>query len=320
MISNKWMLLLAITLLLAGCGDSSTATQGNSNNHATDASLEDTTLNGDTETDAEDINGSEETTVPSIIQTPFTVTTEDINGYHDTLSGVEDIELDIPLDDARLQLLIDHLMHYDYNMTLHQIGEVSAPDSLYVLANKLNHLPADYIPENLREPEVRFTFEEENEKRNLRDEAASALEAMFAAAEEENLYLFALSGYRSYSRQTSVYNYKVNNRGQEEADKVSARPGHSEHQTGLAMDITCQNTGFRLEYEFGETEEGIWVAENAHEFGFIIRYHEDRTDITGYNYEPWHLRYMGEELASFIYEYDLTLEELYAYILQDLTK
>jgi D-alanyl-D-alanine carboxypeptidase len=254
----------------------------------------------------------------TIIQTPFIVTADDVNGYHELITDVNDINLGLDLSDPRLSDLVAHLSNYTYNTQIHQIGEVTVPDSLFVLTNKLNHLPEDYTPETLRVPEIRFSFSEYNEKKNQRVEPALALEAMFADAEAEFHYLFAVSGYRSYKRQNTIYNYKAETRGVDEADKVSARPGHSEHQTGLAMDITSEAVGFGLEYAFGDTTEGIWVAENAHNYGFIIRYPETKVDITGYNYEPWHLRYIGEDLASYIYENQLTLEELYSSIFNQL--
>jgi D-alanyl-D-alanine carboxypeptidase len=103
----------------------------------------------------------------------------------------------------------------------------------------------------------------------------------------------------------------VSANGQEAADKFSAKPGQSEHQTGLAIDITCEAMNYQLDYSFGVTDEGAWVKENAHRFGFIIRYPEGKEDITGYMYEPWHLRYVGVDLAEEVYNSGLTLEEYF---------
>jgi len=184
------------------------------------------------------------------------------------------------------------------------------PEADYlILVNKEIALPEDFVPPNLTIPNVRFSQEGRAEIKHLQAAAAQALEAMFAAAEEEGIILYAVSGYRSYALQKSVYNRHVQNSGQEYADRISARPGHSEHQTGLAMDITSKSVGFGLKTKFGETPEGQWVAENAHRFGFIIRYPKGKEDLTGYNYEPWHLRYVGREAAKTIYENDLILEE-----------
>lgn len=180
------------------------------------------------------------------------------------------------------------------------------PDSLLVLANKTYYLAADYVPEDLVQPDV-FNYYED--KRELRAPAAEALEILFAAAEEEGYKLVFRSGFRSYDIQKIIFERKVKERGFEAANQVSAKPGQSEHQTGLAADITSWSVKNALDEAFGETPEGIWVAENAHLFGFIIRYQIDTVDITKYQYEPWHLRYMGIEDATRIYEAGVTLEE-----------
>lgn len=188
-------------------------------------------------------------------------------------------------------------------------GEERPEDACLILVNKEIALAEDYVPPNLTIPNVRFSQEGRAEIKHLQAAAAKALEELFAAAEEEGIILYAVSGYRSYALQKSVYNRHVQNSGQEYADRISARPGHSEHQTGLAMDITSKSVGFGLKTKFGETPEGQWVAQNAHRFGFIIRYPKGKEDLTGYNYEPWHLRYVGKEAARVIYENDLILEE-----------
>lgn len=186
---------------------------------------------------------------------------------------------------------------------------VDNTDDILVLVNKNRNLPSDYVPDDLVFPNVRFTFEGFDEKKQMRKEAAEALEELFKAAEEEGIYLFAVSGYRSYNRQKYLFDTRAARDGFEEANKLTAYPGQSEHQTGLAMDVSCQSVGFDLTQKFGQTVEGIWLKENAHKFGFIIRYQEDKVDITGYSYEPWHIRYVGKEAAKEIYERNITLEE-----------
>lgn len=186
---------------------------------------------------------------------------------------------------------------------------VNNPDSLLVLVNKHRKLPDSYIPENLVKPNVPFAYPKDKEKTLLRKDAAEALEDMFAAAKEEGLELTAVSGYRSYKRQESLHNTYVKRQGKAAADNVSAIPGTSEHQTGLTMDISSKSADYQLEPIFGETAEGKWVAEHAHEYGFIIRYLEDKTDVTEYAYEPWHLRYVGNPHATYLYKHHLTLEE-----------
>ncbi len=134
-------------------------------------------------------------------------------------------------------------------------------------------------------------------------EASGPLWQMIAAAKQDGIELWMTSGYRSWADQNYIYNGYVARDGQEEADTYSARPGHSEHQTGLAYDLND------LPSNFGETLEGIWVAENCHKYGFIIRYPKGKEKITGYIYEPWHIRYLGIEKATEVYESGLCLEE-----------
>ena len=186
---------------------------------------------------------------------------------------------------------------------------VENPDDILVLVNKKRYLDSDYKPGDLVVPHVKFSFDGEHEKKYMRREAAGALEELFGQAYEEGIYLFALSGYRSYNTQKWLFENRANKVGEEEANKLIARPGESEHQTGLAMDITSQSVQFDLKKKFGETREGEWVRDNAHKFGFIIRYKKDKEGITGYNYEPWHIRYVGREAAEDIYDRDIVLEE-----------
>ena len=132
--------------------------------------------------------------------------------------------------------------------------------------------------------------------------AQAAFDEMAADAAAQGLNLYISSAFRSYEYQDGLYNRYVAQDGQELADTYSARPGHSEHQTGLAFDL---NT---IDDSFANTAEGQWVAEHAHEYGFIVRYPADKVAITGYQYEPWHIRYLGDEAAA-VYESGLCLEE-----------
>src|SRR5699024_10169903 len=119
----------------------------------------------------------------------------------------------------------------------------------------------------------------------------------------------ALSGYRSYERQDAIFASNAEKHGEDHANTYSARPGESEHQTGLVMDVTSRAIGFSLEIEFENTAEGQWVQENAHDYGFIIRYPDGKDSITQYQYEPWHLRYVGVSAATAIKNDDTTLEQ-----------
>lgn len=181
-------------------------------------------------------------------------------------------------------------------------------ESNTVLVNKFNSLGEDYTPDDLVTVSVP-TILENPEVNQLREAASTALTSLFAAAEEEGLFLFARSGFRSYNTQVHLFNGYAEKHGEEAANTYSAKPGFSEHQTGLVMDVTSESVQFQLTEQFGETPEGKWIAENAHQFGFIIRYPQGKEDITGYIYEPWHLRYLGKDVAKEVFESNVTYEE-----------
>lgn len=189
---------------------------------------------------------------------------------------------------------------------------IQNPTNTMVLVNKEFSLPDGYAPGDLVRPNVLFSFGDQDiEKSYLRKEAADALEFMFTEGKKVGIDLFAVSGYRSFDRQVAVYNAEVTKYGEEKAIEAVAFPGSSEHQTGLAMDLSSKSANFELSEQFGETTEGKWIAENAHHFGFILRYPKGKEDITGYKYEPWHFRYVGKEAAKIIFEKQLTLEEFF---------
>ena len=186
---------------------------------------------------------------------------------------------------------------------------IDDPDSLWVVANKLRPLtPADYYPGDLVDVPVQFVNPPQ-----LRAEASAQLVAMFAAfTAETGLEMQSQSAFRSYSTQQSVYEGWVSSLGQEGADLTSARPGHSEHQTGLAIDISAVPATCALDQCFADTSQGQWLAANAYQWGFILRYPEGMTAITGYEFEPWHYRYVGIELATEMRERGVaTLEEFF---------
>lgn len=188
---------------------------------------------------------------------------------------------------------------------------VQNPTSMLVLVNTQNTLPSSYVPPDLTVPDVYLACTPGSDKSKLRSEAASAMESMFAAAEAEGLQLSMVSGYRSYDRQAELFADEVADCGGDEVEaaKTVARPGTSEHQTGLAVDISSPNFDNQLEEGFGSTPEGIWLQENAHKYGFILRYPDECTPHTGIYYEPWHYRYVGVEAATDIYNQGICLEE-----------
>jgi zinc D-Ala-D-Ala carboxypeptidase len=184
--------------------------------------------------------------------------------------------------------------------------------NVMALVNKEFYLPDDYIPQDLVRPDVEFSFGDvDTEKSLMREEAATALENMFSTAQNSGIELYAVSGYRSYNRQQQLFNAEINRVGIEKAEQAVAIPGASEHQSGLAMDISSKSNKFYLNEAFANTTEGIWLKDNAHRFGFILRYPKEKIDITNYMYEPWHFRYVGVKAATIMYEYNWTLEEYF---------
>ncbi|GIO29350.1 MULTISPECIES: M15 family metallopeptidase [Paenibacillus] len=189
------------------------------------------------------------------------------------------------------------------------IQTVANPTSTDVLVNKQHKLPENYAPDDLVYPNVRFTFKEKIEKRMMRKEAAQALEKLFKAADKDGLPLAGVSAYRSHKRQKAIFEAYVQKDGEEKARTYSAYPGTSEHETGLAIDVTKSDGSCAATGCFAGTPEAKWLAEHAHEFGFIIRYPKGKENITGYSYEPWHLRYVGQPAADDMFKNDLTFEE-----------
>ncbi len=176
------------------------------------------------------------------------------------------------------------------------------PTSIWVVSNKQRPLnPKNYAPSDLVSV---------GGGQQLRKEAADNLSKLLAGAKTAGLTMSPLSGYRSYNTQVTVYGNEVKANGQAVADSQSARPGYSEHQTGLAIDVGGGGCG--IEDCFGDTAAGKWLAANAHAYGFIIRYPEGKQDVTGYRYEPWHIRYIGTDLAAEMHKKGaLTLEEFF---------
>lgn len=189
---------------------------------------------------------------------------------------------------------------------------IQNPTNTVSLVNKSFGLPDGYAPEDLIRPEVQFSFGNQDiEKSYMRKEAANSLADMFNAAKKDGVILFAVSGYRSYDRQTVLYDAEIEKVGQKKAEEAVAYPGNSEHQTGLAMDISAKSVDFLLTEDFEATKEGKWLKDNAHLYGYILRYPKGKEDITKYKFEPWHFRYVGEKSANDIYENGWTLEEYF---------
>lgn len=187
------------------------------------------------------------------------------------------------------------------------------PSTYDFLVNRAVLLPDGYAPDDLVAlSECALDYDSlTDDKHKLRKVAADALTEMFNDAKAQGLTLVAVSGYRSYERQYQIYGNYLLTYTLSHTNRYSAVPGSSEHQTGLAMDISCSTIDNKLIDEFYDTPEGKWVYEHCWEYGFIIRYPKGKTEITGYAYEPWHVRYVGVPLAYYLTTTGLTLDEYY---------
>ena len=177
----------------------------------------------------------------------------------------------------------------------------SNPASIWVVVNKQRSLPSTYSPAGLRTPNI--PLRSSGGEMLVRSDAASALEAMSRAAKADSVSLLLASGYRSYALQQGVYGNFAN--------RYSAKPGHSEHQTGLALDVGTTDRVCELKTCFGATKAGKWIASNAADYGFIIRYQKGKEALVGYQYEPWHLRFVGKGLAKQITQSGQTMEQFF---------
>lgn len=171
-------------------------------------------------------------------------------------------------------------------------------DDALILVNKYNYLKNDYSPDKL----------EKIDNTSIRKDAYAEFINMKKDAKKLNLNIIAISGYRSYNYQNKLYNNYVNTDGVKLADTYSARPGFSEHQTGLAIDVCNGKTPYT---DFEKTKEFEWMRDNAYKYGFIVRYPKEKENITGYMYEPWHYRYVGVKASTYIKKNNITYEEYY---------
>ena len=177
--------------------------------------------------------------------------------------------------------------------------DIDPDDWMYILANPWNDI-GDYTPELASLEGQQFDVRIVDEMR-----------AMAEAARAEGLSVVLSSGYRSYATQTYLFNRKAAQYGEEVAQTIVARPGTSEHQTGLCCDITDRYYEMK-DASLENTQMYKWMSAHCHEFGFIVRFPKGKEDVTGIIYEPWHFRYVGADAAAYIMEHDLTLEEFLA--------
>ncbi len=232
-----------------------------------------------------------------------------VNGYYDskTTNVISSIQKKYPealtvdgIYGPRTKYYMEVLITKSYRI-------VQNPASILVLVNKQNSLAYDYVHAGLIVPAVTFSFQYFDPRKLMRSEAAKALEQLFAQAAREEIFLNGVSAYRSYDRQAEIFRQNI--LANPNANQTSARPGESEHQTGLSIDVSSPSVGNSLTKSFGGTKEGQWLAKNAPAFGFIIRYPQGKESITGYQFEPWHIRHVGQNAARQIAAGNLTLEE-----------
>ena len=198
-----------------------------------------------------------------------------------------------------LYIIILIILEHDF---YNNINTIYSPTTYDFIVNKNNKLTSDYVPNDLEPIDLAYSCKD----KYLRHEARIAFESLSKKAKEEGLDIIAVSAYRSYDYQDKLYGNYVKEKGKYYADLASARSGHSEHQTGLALDVS----DISLDYDnFEKTKEFDWMINNAHKYGFILRYPKAKFHITGFKYEPWHYRYVGASVATYIYNNNITLEE-----------
>ena len=187
--------------------------------------------------------------------------------------------------------------------------DIKGNEDMLILVNKTNELPQNYKPTDLSRVKA-YAPGRDDSTRYMRKKASESMNKMLEDAKAFGMDIVITTAYRSYNLQKIIFENNVEKSGSiEEANKTSAKPGQSEHQTGLAADLSSSKLDYSLDTKFGELDEGKWISDNSWKYGFILRYPEDKTEITGYSYEPWHIRYVGKEFAKFIKDNNLTLEE-----------
>ena len=190
------------------------------------------------------------------------------------------------------------------------IKETKFKNDEKILINKYNYVDKNYVPKNLENINKQYALD----GMRMVNYAKDAFEKLAKAAKKEGLNIIAMSTYRSYDYQVNLYNRYVKQDGKEAADTYSGRPGHSEHQSGLAVDVYNDKESYT---NFEKTKEFKWMQKHAYEYGFILRFPKDKENETGYIYESWHYRYVGYEIAKYIYEHNISYEEYYATIIKD---
>ncbi len=194
------------------------------------------------------------------------------------------------------------------------ISDYTKPDSIWTIVSKTHPISTNYIPSDLRIPDVATRTDKSNDEQSVRAIINTPLKAMFDDAAKAGHSLMIGSGYRSAALQKIYFDNLAGSIGEDEANQAIAKPGQSEHQTGLSIDISTLNRSCYLDQCFANTADGLWLAKNSYKYGFILRFPIGSETITGYQYEPWHFRYIGVDLATALYESNITLDEAWPYL------
>ncbi|WP_294580223.1 D-alanyl-D-alanine carboxypeptidase family protein [uncultured Thomasclavelia sp.] len=297
--SNKTKLILGVVLLLTGChSNKTTASQ------TPPQQTKSFTLNSDriqvnqyeTINYLDYISGDKE----DVQYTPIDTTN----------LGTYEVEYTLPSEDENTEdqdaktLIVDVVRTYDneiFNPTDVIPETISNPESITALVNKTHKIPEGWVPDDL--------VEVAGSHQQLRQEAAQAFQEFYDAAQSQGITCYIISGYRSNETQALYWQRQVEIYGEEYASQYSAYPGRSEHQLGLAIDISNQISGDRLTEQVADSDIGKFIISDGYKYGFILRYPQDKVSITNYGYEPWHMRYVGKEAAQEIHQRGITFEE-----------
>lgn len=266
-------------------------------------------------------NQTEKARYGSMVSFYAVVNAVDTNGEKIELTfydiKIEDNSGTVKLTDNTVTLVNDNIAEIkvsffveEKTFTYEIVKQDISYDNYLLLVNKFSKIDASFAPEDLSESEyISYTHDRGSTVNKMRDEALYALSEMFSAAEAEGFYFYALSGYRPYDMQQRLYESAG---GENQND--TAAPGASEHQTGLTMDITWCAAGLSLTQDMQYHSEYEWLVNNSYKYGFVLRYPKGCDDITGYQFEPWHYRYIGKDAAYDYYNSGLaTLDEFLSY-------
>lgn len=231
---------------------------------------------------------------------------EDVTYNTIDTSKVGTYTVEYKLEDMVETLTVDVVKMYDggiYSPVGITPTVVNNPEDITVLVNKVNSIPEGWEPDDL----VKVV----DSSQKLRKEAADAYKEFYNAARAKGIEVYSISGYRSNDIQSLYWNNQLRVNGEEYASLYSAYPLRSEHQLGLAIDVSYKTDGDRLSESVEDSEVGKFIVSDGYKYGFVLRYLKDKTSITNYGYEPWHIRYVGKELAQTLHDTGLTLEEYY---------